>query len=201
MKKNQKAIKYFKEHDKILFSVAEKIESIKELQSDEPNNYFFRLCRSIIGQQLASKASNAICSRFQKLFSGKVTPRKVLNISSKEIRSVGLSEAKVEYIKNLAKKIVDKDLRFDGFKNLDNQQIIDELTKVKGIGPWTAEMFLMFTLAREDVFSHGDLGLRKAIKKIYGLKKEPTQKQTERISRKWIPYRTYACLVLWKSLD
>ena len=78
---------------------------------------------------------------------------------------------------------------------------MSELTKVKGIGPWTAEMFLMFTLAREDVFSHGDLGLRKAIKKMYNLKEKPTVNQSEEISNKWKPYRTYASLILWKSLD
>jgi len=84
---------------------------------------------------------------------------------------------------------------------LDNGAVVEELTKVKGIGPWTAEMFLMFSLAREDVFSYGDLGLRKAIQKLYKLKKEPTNKQMEQITKKWSPYRTYASRILWKSLE
>lgn len=199
---NQQIIKHFQENDKILFSALEKLEPLKELQPDKPENYFFRLCREIIGQQLADKASEAIFSRFEELFSGrKITPRKVLKIPHKAIRRAGLSHAKARYIRNLAKKIVEKELKFKNFQNLDDEQVTKELTAVKGIGPWTAEMFLMFTLARENVFSYGDLGLRKAIAKLYGFKKELTKEQVEKISNKWTPYKTYACLVLWKSLD
>ncbi len=196
------AIKHFQKHDKVLFSAIEEAGSIEELQPDKPENYFLRICQEIVGQQLAGKASRAIFSRFEALFPGKkVTPRKALSISHGAMRRAGLSNAKARYIRNLAEKIISKELRFEDFKDLNDEQVIRELTGVKGIGPWTAEMFLMFTLARKDVFSHGDLGIRKAIKKIYGFKKEPTREQIEKISNKWMPYRTYACLVLWKSVD
>jgi len=114
---------------------------------------------------------------------------------------MGLSNAKAKYIRDLAEKVVNKELNFKDFENLNNEQIIEELVKVNGIGPWTAEMFLMFTLARKDVFSQGDLIIRKAVRKMYGFKKEPTKEQIKQISDKWVPYRTYACLVLWKSLS
>ena len=199
---NQQIIKHFQRHDKVLFSAIERVGVLKELQPDGPENYFFRLCREIVGQQLADKASEAIFSRFEALFSSKkVTPRKVLKIPHKAIRNAGLSHAKARYIRNLAEKIVSKNLNFKNFQNLDDEQVIKELIGVKGIGPWTAEMFLMFTLARENVFSYGDLGLRKAITKLYGFKQEPTREQVEKISNKWAPYKTYACLVLWQNLD
>lgn len=178
-----------------------KMGPVQGLHPDKPENYFSRLCREIIGQQLADKASRAIFSRFEKLFSGKITSCKALKVSHQAMRKAGLSNAKAKYIRNLAEDVVNKKLNFKDLKNLDNEQVIKELIKVKGIGPWTAEMFLMFTLARKDVFSPGDLGLRKAIKRLYGFKKEPTEKQIKEITDKWRPYRTYACLILWKSLD
>lgn len=199
---NRQAIKHFQEHDETLFSAIEKVGPIKELQPDEPKNYFFRLCREIVGQQLTEKASDVIFSRFKELFSGKkVTPRRALKVPHGAMRKVGLSNAKARYIRNLAEKVINQELNFEEFKNFSNEQVISELTGVNGIGPWTAEMFLMFALAREDIFSHGDLGLRKAIKKVYGFKEEPTREQIEKISNRWMPYRTYACLILWKSLD
>ena len=201
-KTNQQVLKHFRKHDKVLFLTARKKWSTKELKADEPENYFRRLCREIIGQQLASEASKAIFSRFEDLFSNrKITPRKVLKIPHRVMRKAGLSNAKAKYVRNLAERVVNKELKLGDFKDLSNEQVVVELTKVKGIGPWTAEMFLMFTLAREDVFSPGDLGLRKAIKKVYGLKEMPTIEQVEKISDRWKPYRTYACLVLWESLN
>lgn len=117
------------------------------------------------------------------------------------MRSVGLSGQKARYIQDLAQKVTNKELVLEKLNMLENEEIINELVKVKGVGRWTAEMFLMFALRREDIFSYGDLGLRKAIQKLYGLKKEPTQKQAEKIAKNWIPYRTYACRILWKSLS
>ena len=198
---NQQIIKHFQKNDEVLFSVMKKMGPVQGLHPDKPENYFSRLCREIIGQQLADKASRAIFSRFEKLFSGKITSCKALKVSHQAMRKAGLSNAKAKYIRNLAEDVVNKKLNFKDLKNLDNEQVIKELIKVKGIGPWTAEMFLMFTLARKDVFSPGDLGLRKAIKRLYGFKKEPTEKQIKEITDKWRPYRTYACLILWKSLD
>jgi len=199
---NKKAVQHFKENDKVLFSAVERVGQIKVLEKSEPETYFVKLCREIIGQQLNGKVAKIIFTRFEDLFSNKkVTPRKVLNISHETMRGVGMSHAKARYVRNLAEKVGSKELIFKDFENLDNEQVVGELCKVKGIGPWTAEMFLMFTLAREDVFSHGDLGLRKAVEKLYGFKTKPTKEQIEKIAVKWAPYRTYACLVLWESLD
>ena len=112
-----------------------------------------------------------------------------------------MSWAKARYIKNLAQTVTDGTVNLDNIASYDDEGVIAELTKVKGIGPWTAEMFLMFSLARQDIFSLGDLGLRKAIQKLYAFKKKPTDKQIEKLSKKWIPYRTCAARILWRSLD
>ncbi len=112
-----------------------------------------------------------------------------------------MSWSKVRFVRDLADKVSAKFIQLPQLAQLSNEEVITELTKVKGIGPWTAEMFLMFTLGREDVFSFGDLGLAKAIQKLYNLKQKPTRKQLEKITKKWSPYRTHAALVLWKSLD
>lgn len=166
------------------------------------NDYFSELCEIIINQQLSDKAAATIFARFKKLFpKEKIIPQVLLKLSDEKIRSCGTSNAKVSFLKDLAEKVLAEDLRFDGLDKLSDEKVITELIKVKGIGPWTAEMFLMFTLGREDVFSHGDLGLRNAIKKLYKFKKDPTKKQIEKIVNKWKPYRTYACRILWKSLE
>jgi len=199
---NKKAVQHFKENDKVLFSAIERVGQVKRLEKSKPETYFIKLCREIIGQQLNGKVAKIIFSRFEGLFlNKKVTPRKVLSIPHETMRGVGMSHAKARYVRNLAETVVAKELIFKDFENLDDEQVVGELCRVKGIGPWTAEMFLMFTLAREDVFSHGDLGLRKAVEKLYGFKIKPTKEQIEKIAVKWAPYRTYACLVLWESLD
>jgi len=125
----------------------------------------------------------------------------LLKLSDKKIRSCGTSNSKVSFLKDLAAKVLKNDLKLNKLDKLSDDLVIKELTKVKGIGPWTAEMFLMFTLGREDIFSHGDLGLKNAIKKLYKFKKEPTRKQIEKIVEIWKPYRTYASRILWKSLE
>ena len=112
-----------------------------------------------------------------------------------------MSHAKARYLKHLAEEIVHGDLPIFHLNSMTDQEIISKLTKVKGIGPWTAEMFLMFTLGRDDVFSFGDLGLKKAVIKIYGFKKDPTRKQIEKIISSWSPYKTYASRILWASLE
>lgn len=190
---------HFKKADPILHSLIQKL-SIDQIK---PSSDLFRsLCREIIGQQLAGKAAEAICTRFMKLFpKGKVTARKLLLLPDDAVRSAGTSWAKVRSLKDLAKNVVEKNLHLPSLTNLSNDDVVKELVKVKGIGPWTAEMFLMFSLAREDIFSYGDLGLQNAIQKLYKLPHKPTQKQLQILSKKWSPYRTFACLLLWESLD
>ena len=166
------------------------------------DDYFKSLCGEIIGQQLSSKAADTIYARFEKLFNGKkITPKDALKLQDQNLRNAGMSWSKVKFIKDLAQKVLEKNLQLDKLDKFSDELVMAELMKVKGIGPWTAEMFLMFTLQREDVFSHGDLGLRNAIKKLYKFQKEPTKKQIEKIVEKWKPYRTYACRILWKSLE
>ncbi|OGK23165.1 hypothetical protein A2954_00560 [Candidatus Roizmanbacteria bacterium RIFCSPLOWO2_01_FULL_37_12] len=199
---DKKAIEHFKKVDAILHSIIEKIESLEKWTKKHPNDYFVELCANIIGQQLSGKAADTIYTRFEKLFVGKkITPDKVLKIPDEKLRGVGMSWSKVKYVKDLAQKVNDKTLILDRLDKMSDIKVINELIKVKGIGPWTAEMFLMFTLGREDVFSHGDLGLRNAIKKLYKFKKEPTKTQIEKIVKKWSPYKTYASRILWRSLE
>ncbi len=192
-------VTHFAKADPAMYSLIQKVS----LDPLVPSNDFFRsLCREIIGQQLAGNAAHAIFTRFIKLFpKGRITAKKLLTLPDDAIRSAGLSWAKVRSLKDLANNVVKKHIQLQSLVTLSNEDVIKELVKVKGIGPWTAEMFLMFSLAREDVFSLGDLGLQNAIQKLYNLKRKPTQKQLISLSRKWSPYRTYACLLLWESID
>ncbi len=196
---NKKIIVRFRNVDPILSSVITRVGRITITRS---HNYFLSLCREIITQQLASGAAHAIFGRFGKLFPrGHVTPERVLALPDEVVRGTGASWAKVRYIKDLAHNVVFKKIHLNNLNVLDDEAVVQELIKVKGIGRWTAEMFLMFSLGREDVFSYGDLGLRRAIQKLYKFKKEPTIKQMERLTKKWSPYRTYAARILWKSLE
>jgi DNA-3-methyladenine glycosylase II len=195
----KKAREHFKKHDPVLFSYFDKIEL--DLHKP-PADLFAELCDTIINQQLSGKAAATIFSRFKKLFpKGKITAQGLLKLKDDKIRSCGTSNAKVKSLKDLAQKVVSGELKLNKLKNLSDEKVAKELIKVKGIGPWSAEMFLMFGLGREDVFSYGDLGLRNAIKKMYGFKKDPSQKQIEKIVSKWKPFRTHASRILWRSLE
>jgi len=198
---NKKILEHFRKNDPLLHSYAIKVKVIKILKKVDPENYFLKLCDAIAGQQLSGKAADAIFARFKKLYPKGVTPKSVLETNHEKLRSVGMSNAKARYLRNLAGAVVNGKLHLDNLNNLSDEEVKRQLTQVKGIGPWTAEMFLMFTLGREDVFSHGDLGLRKGLKKIYGFKKDPSIKTAERIIKKWSPYKTYASLILWESLE
>ena len=198
MDKTKTVLNHFKKHDPVMFSMAKRL-GIQEIKPQKPNYYFYSLCYAIIGQQLAGSAAKAIFARFERLFpDGKITPERAAKLKEKQISGIGTSWAKAGYIIDLGQKVSGGMLDLKAIAKMENRQAIESLTQVKGIGPWTAEMFLMFTMGREDVFSHGDLGLQKAIMKHYGVK---DRKKVERIAAKWSPYRTYACRTLWKSLD
>ena len=193
---------HFQKSDQVIYKIMGKTKFNILRQSKRSTGYFKKLCREIIAQQLASKAAHAIIKRFNDSFKGEnIVPDRVLVLSEQELRNVGMSWAKARYIRDLAQKVKDKEVRLNNLHNLDDKLVIEELVKVKGIGNWTAEMFLIFTLGREDVFSHGDLGLRKAIQKLYGFRKPPSEKKINRIVNKWSPYRSYGCLMLWNSVD
>jgi len=162
-------------------------------------DYFEHLCANIIGQQLSGKAADTIFARFKDKV-GKITPVNVLRISEQELRDCGLSWAKVSYVKDLAGKTKNGKLKTKKLGELPDDEVIKELVAVKGIGRWTAEMFLMFTLARPDVFPVDDLGIRKSFEKITG-KIFDKVKAAKFAEKHWKPWRTVASWYLWRSLD
>ena len=192
---------HFKKTDKIIYQALEKIGEIESIGLRNASDYFIALCDEIVSQQLSIKVSDVIFGRFKMLFpKGKITAEGVLKLSHEQLRGVGMSNAKAKYIRDLAEKVEQKEVHLEKLKNMSDEEVIVELTKIKGIGRWTAEMFLMFTLGREDIFSHGDLGLKNAIIRLYKIE-NPTKEEIEKIVIKWSPYRTYACRILWESLD
>ena len=162
---------------------------------------FAEIVDCIVSQQLSGKVAAVIYSRFEGLFpEKKVQPEAILKIDDSKLRSVGISWAKVKYIKDLAGKTIDGTLQLAKLASLPDEEVIEHLTQVKGIGRWTAEMILMFTLRRPDVFSLGDLGLRTAVSQLYFVERSDVIK-IEEISRQWSPHRSLASRYLWKSLE
>ncbi len=178
----------------------------KEPQCDikSHTDYYQALVRSIVGQQLSVKAAAAIYGRFLELFGGVMpTPTDILTKTEDEYRVVGFSYAKARYIRDLAVKIIDGDVQFEHFNKLSNDEIVTELTNVKGIGEWTVHMFLMFCMGRLDVLAPGDLGIKNGIQCIYDLDRPPTPTEITEIAKNnhWHPYETVACWYIWESLD
>ena len=178
-------------------------DELHELQLH--NNIPLRLIRSIMSQQLSTKVALVIYKRFLNLYNGKEPkPQQVLNTADAALRSIGLSNAKVNYVKNVAAFCIEHKITDKKLLALSNDEVIDLLTQIKGVGKWTVEMLLMFTLGREDVFSMDDWGIQKAMIKLYkldALEKKELKEKLLKISGKWTPYRTYACLHLWAWKD
>lgn len=194
---DNKILDHFKKADPILWEVANKVGT---LQVSSVPDYFIALVESIVSQQLSIKAADTIFKRMQQLMPhGEITPHNILQLSEEKLRGAGLSRPKISYLKDLASKVQNGELVFEKIIDLEDEAVITELTKVKGIGRWTAEMFLMFALNRPDVFSPGDVGLQNAIKKLYKLE-IITPDDLARISSKWAPHRTHASRLLWASL-
>ncbi|MCA9371924.1 DNA-3-methyladenine glycosylase 2 family protein [Candidatus Woesebacteria bacterium] len=195
---------FFKQADNKIYIVMETLDFSKWLEEREVNkqheDYFVALCREIISQQLSGKAANAIIKRFEDLFDGGVNPDAILKLEAQQLRDIGMSWAKTKYVQDLAKKVKDNVIDLMSLEQFDDDAVVEELTKVKGVGPWTAEMFLIFHLHREDVFSFGDLGLKKGFTKVYGVE-NPTQQNIETVIKNWKPYRSYGSIALWHSLD
>jgi DNA-3-methyladenine glycosylase II len=163
---------------------------------------FEAVARAIVGQQLSTKAARSIWEKLLAQFGGETpTPEALLRKRKPTLRKAGLSNAKVEFLRDLAQHVKDGRLDFDLIKDLSDEDVIAELIEVKGVGSWTAEMFLMFHLARPDVLSVGDLGIRRAVQIQYGMEELPGPEELERIAEEWRPHRTLACLYLWRSLD
>lgn len=163
------------------------------------------LMRSIISQQLSTKVATVIKTRFFNLFeSGIPTSEQILATPIEELQSVGLSKAKAHYVQNVATFFLEKDISKAQISSMDDESIIRLLTEIKGVGRWTVEMLLMFTLARPDVFAVDDLNIQQTMIKLYGIRTTDKKKLKERlmkIANKWKPYRTYACMHLWKWVD
>jgi DNA-3-methyladenine glycosylase II len=167
---------------------------------ERPADVFGALLRSIVGQQLSTKAARAIYLRMLGLFDGPPTPEAMLALTEGDLRGVGFSRRKVEYVHDLATHVLDGELELDHLEALDDEEAIAEISSVRGLGRWTAEVFLLLHLGRPDVIVGGDLGIRKAIMVEDGLEAMPTPKEVEARAERWRPNRSLACLYLWESL-
>jgi len=166
---------------------------------DRSEKLIEELIEAIINQQLSGKAADTIYKRFLALFKNNKFPsaKQILETDVEKLRSAGMSYSKTTYIKNIAKAFRNKDIEIEKIKKMSDEEVVSELTKIKGVGKWTAEMIMIFTLKREDVFSLGDAGLRRAIKNLYNIEKEA---DVLKLSEKWKPHRSFACWYLWRSL-
>ena len=163
-------------------------------------DYFLSLLRSIVFQQVSGKAANTIFKRFIKLIpkNSRITPKEVLKLDKNDIRNTGIPLQRTNYIINLAEYFEKNSLQKKDFDVMTDQEVRDELLQIKGIGPWTVDMFLIFTLNRMDVLPHTDLGIKKAFKIMFNLDDLPSKNEMETYSKIWKPYRTLACWYLWR---
>ncbi len=168
-----------------------------------PEDHYGALVRAIVGQQLSVKAARAIYGRLTARFDGRPpTPQEILDEEPEELRAAaGLSRAKAGFLRSLAEHVLSGELELERLDDLDDEAVIAELVAVKGLGTWTAHMFLMFHLERPDVLAVGDLGIRRAIERAYGLSELPDAATIERLADPWRPYRSLACRYLWRSLQ
>jgi DNA-3-methyladenine glycosylase II len=167
-----------------------------------PADAYGALLRAIVGQQLSVKAARSIYNRLMELFDGETpTPEQLLAAEPEALRTAGLSRAKVAYLRSLAEHVLSGELELDRLDDLSDEDVMREVTAVKGLGEWTAHMFLLFHLGRPDVLPVGDLGVRRAVERLYGLEGLPSAQELEALGERWRPYRSLASLYLWESLD
>jgi DNA-3-methyladenine glycosylase II len=192
------AVNHLKKSDPILASIIERVGSCR-MQFGEPQ--FHSLAETIVYQQLNGKAAVTIFNRFATLAGEPLTPAGILKLTNEQMRAAGLSQQKSSYMRDLAEKTHSGALDFARLPDLSDDEVIQHLTQVKGIGVWTAHMFLMFSLRRPNVLPTGDYGVQMAMKKFYKKRKLPKPKDMEKIAKAWAPYRSVACWYLWRSLD
>ena len=197
-----KAIAALRKSDPVLRELIEEVGPLGDFFAGRPTDHYGMLVRSIAGQQLSTRAAAAIYARLLDRFGGHPpTPEEVLADDPDELRTAaGLSHAKVRYLRSLAEHILDGSLQLDRLSELSDDEVIAALTAVSGIGPWSAQMFLMFHLRRPDVLPSGDLGIRRAVMIRYGLPAMPKPAEVDEIGERWRPYRSLACMYLWRSL-
>ena len=181
------------------------IENLPKISLQKKNKVYLRLCSSILSQQLSVQVAKVLYQRFLNLYNGKEpTVVQILEIPVETLRQLGFSNAKSQYVHNVCKFFIEHKITDRQLHAMDDEEVIELLTQIKGVGKWTVEMILMFTLGREDVFALDDLGIRNAMKKMYNLRttdKKKLDKRLLQIASKWAPYRTYACRYLWMSKD
>jgi len=194
----RKAVQHLKKSDPVLRAIMERVGAFK-MSYDEPQ--FASLAEAIVYQQLHGKAAATIFKRLTDLAGLPLTPEGILKLSEAQMRGAGLSKQKLSYLRDLAAKTQSGELDFSRLPEMPDEEIIKHLTSVKGIGVWTAHMFLMFALKRPNVLPTGDYGIQAAIRKHYRKRKMPKPVQMEKIAKCWEPYRSVACWYLWRSLD
>lgn len=197
----KKAVAHLKKVDPVLGKVIDHVGTYKGWPNTN-GTHFDAVCRSIVFQQLSGKAAGTIHGRFQGLYGGRTPkPEELANTPDEHLRGVGLSRQKSAYLKDLGSRVAGGTLPIETLHELTDAEVITALTQVKGIGRWTAQMFMMFRLGRPNVLPDLDLGVQKAIQKAYRLRKLPTPERVLKIGAKWAPYRTVASWYLWRSLD
>ena len=192
------AVQHLRKSDPVLSAIIQRVGDYG-IQFREPD--FETLVRSIVYQQLSGRVAKVIMDRLVAAVGGEVTPAKILALRPGRMRKLGLSTQKTAYIRDLARHTRDGKLAFSELPELTDQEVIERLTQVKGIGVWTAQMFLMFALRRHDILPTGDLGVRNAIRKAYNLSELPTPAEMEEIARNWRPWCSVASWYLWRSLE
>jgi len=194
----QKGKKILSKKDSVLRKI---IKKYKKGFLTTRNNPFFSLCRTIVGQQISTKAADSIWAKFEKKCKRKIKPKTILKISPRSLKSVGLSRQKISYLKNIAKAFVNKSFDVKELKKMNDIDAINYITKLKGLGVWSAEMFLMFNLNRPNIFPVKDIGLLRAISKNYKTDYPPSKKFLEKISKIHDGYRTIFTWYMWRSID
>jgi len=194
----KKAIDHLKRSDAVLAGIIGRVGEYRiEFRAPE----FDTLVKSITYQQLSGKVASVIYGRLEAAVGGKITPASILKLRPARMRSLGLSGQKTAYIRDLARHARDGNVAFEELPALGDREVMERLTQVKGIGPWTVHMFLIFALQRQDVLPVGDLGIRAAIRKAYNLPELPTPAEVEAMAEPWKPFRTVASWYLWRSLE
>jgi DNA-3-methyladenine glycosylase II len=194
----RKAVNHLKKSDAVLASIIARVGSC-QVAYREPT--FEALARSIVFQQLSTKAARTIYGRLEEACGGKITPEAIQNLSVGEMRRCGLSKQKIGYIRDLAEHALSGKVDFTRLPQMSDEEVIVTLTDIKGVGVWTAHMFLIFALRRPNVLPVGDLGVRTAIQRLYKKRKLPTPAQMEKLAENWHPYCSYAAWYLWRSLE
>ena len=202
---SDEGVEHLRRNDPVMRELIDEFGPLEEVlrrRGRRPEEPYGALLRSIVGQQLSTYAARAIWERMLALFDGRVpTPEELLAADPEDLRAAGNSRPKIGFMRSLAEHVLNGELELDRLDELSDEDIAAELTAVKGLGQWSADMFLIFHLGRPDILPVGDLGIRNAAKQAYNLRKLPSPDRLKRLARPWRPYRSLASLYLWRSLD